>query len=273
LDPLTCEETLPRTLAEALVAGSLPAIRDEKDADDREHDLRSYVETYLEEEVRQEALVKRLAPFARFLEWAALESGRIVNATRIASAVGVSVPTIQSYYEILVDCLVAERIEPISHSTTRKKLTKSARYLLFDLGVRRLAAREGERLGPERMGELFEQMVGLELIRWCRIHAPGAKLRFWRDPDGPEVDWVVEHRGAYVPIEVKWSERPTRSDARHLSVFLDEHPGARSAFIVCRSPRPFVIDRRVTALPWQSLADGKQGVLAAILDAGRGSTR
>ena len=86
------------------------------------------------------------------------------------------------------------------------------------------AAGEGSRLGPERLGELFEQFVGLELIRMCRLHKPSAKLRFWRDPDGPEVDWVVEHKGIYLPIEVKWSERPRSADARHLRVFLDEHP-------------------------------------------------
>src|SRR5207249_8621651 len=137
--------------------------------------------TYLEEEVRQEALVKRMAPFERFLELAALESGRIVNFSGMASDVGVSGPTIQGYYELLVDCLVAERIEPITRSVTRKKLTRSSRYLLFDLGVRRLCSGEGSRLGRERLGELFEQMDGLELIRACRLHAPGARVRFWRD--------------------------------------------------------------------------------------------
>src|SRR5439155_7454661 len=94
-----------------------------------------------------------------------------------------------------------------------------------------------------------------ELIRACRLHAPGARVRFWRDPDGPEVDWVVEHHGRYLPVEVKWSDRPREADARHLKVFLAEHRNASQGLIVCRCPRPLVIDRRITALPWQSLAD------------------
>jgi predicted AAA+ superfamily ATPase len=261
LDPLCLEEDLPDTLSLALMDGALPGIRSERGAADREADLRSYVETYLEEEVRQEALVKKMAPFERFLELAAVESGRISNFSGIASDIGVSAPTVQAYYEILVDCLVAERVEPIARSATRKKLTKSSRFLMFDLGVRRLAAGEGDRPSAERLGELFEQLVGLELIRTSRLHAPGAKLRFWRDPDGPEVDWVLEHKGELCPVEVKWTERPTPSDARHLNVFLNEHAQAREGIIVCRCARPLAIDERVRAIPWQWLADPHKGPL------------
>jgi uncharacterized protein len=263
LDPLTLEEDPSASLNQLLFEGSLPGIRTAGNGTDRESDLRSYVESYLEEEIRQEALVKKIAPFSRFLECAALESGRIVNASAIASEIGVSAPTVQGYLDILVDCLVAERIEPITKSTSRKRLTKSCRYLLFDLGVRRLAAAEGTQLGPPRMGELFEQMIGLELLRMLRLHIPGAKLRFWRDPGGPEVDWVVEHHGRLTPIEVKWSERPTASDARHLEVFLDEY-GGNKAFILCRAPQALAISARTTALPWATLGNPESEVFRTI---------
>jgi predicted AAA+ superfamily ATPase len=55
------------------------------------------------------------------------------------------------------------------------------------------------------MGELFEQFVGLEIIRLARRRGRGWRLRFWRDPDGPEVDWVVEGSDRLLPVEVKWS--------------------------------------------------------------------
>jgi uncharacterized protein len=269
LDPLTLEEHAPHGLHELLVDGALPGIRLQRMADDREADLRSYVEAYLEEEVRQEALVKRMAPFARFLELAGIESGRIANFSKIASDIGVSSPTIQAYYEILVDCLVAERVEPITQSASRKKLTRSSRYLLYDLGVRRLCAGEGRRLHRERLADLFEQMIGLELLRHARVHLPGARLRFWRDPDGPEVDWILEHQRRLVPIEVKWTERPTRADARHLRVFLDEYPEAKAAFVICRCERALAIAPNITALPWQALGEPNN----AITRAARGARR
>lgn len=253
LDPLTIEESRPASLGEVLLYGSLPAIRRLRRGEDREADLRSYVETYLEEEVRQEALVRNVGSFGRFLELAGQDSGRIANFTKISGDAGVSAVTIRAYYEILCDCLVAERVDPVTASSSRKKLTKASRYLLFDLGVRRLAAGEGRRPHPSRMGELFEQLVALELIRHARVHAPGARVRFWRDPDGPEVDWVLENEGAWLPIEVKLTDRPAERDARHLRTFMEEY-GARTGLVVCTAPRPIRLGRSgVTAIPWQDL--------------------
>jgi len=262
LDPLTIEELRPRSLDEALLYGALPAIRTTEDVADREADLRSYVETYLEEEVRQEALVRNVGAYGRFVELAAREAGRVANYSRISQDVGVSSVTIQSYYEILCDCLVAERVQPVTRSVSRKKLTKASRYLLFDTGVGRVAAREGRRLPLSRLGELFEQFVGIEIIRYCRLQAPEARLRFWRDPDGPEVDWVIEHPGGFLPIEVKLGDRPTERDTRHIHVFLDEY-GGRRGLIVCSAPRPLQLSRKVTAIPWQELP----GALASTLGA------
>lgn len=253
LDPLTIEESPPRSLEEALLFGSLPAIRTEGKKSDKEADLASYVTTYLEEEVRQEALVRNVGAFGRFLELAGQESGRIANYSKISQDVGVSSVTIQAYYEILCDCLVAERVEPVTRSASRKKLTKSSRYLLFDLGVRRLAAGEGTRLHPTRMGELFEQFVGLEIIRLARVRGRAWRLRFWRDPDGPEIDWVLEREGKYLPIEVKLTDRPSPKDARHLAVFMKEYK-VKKGLVICTSPRAVQLSETVTAVPWQDLA-------------------
>jgi predicted AAA+ superfamily ATPase len=254
LDPLLLDEWHPSHLEDVLLFGSLPAICTTAERGDREADLRSYVETYLEEEVRQEALVRNVGAYGRFIELAAREAGRVANYSRISQDVGVTSVTIQSYYEILCDCLIAERIEPVVTSRTRKKLTKASRYLLFDTGVARTAAREGRQLPRARMGELFEQFVGLEVVRHCRLHAPDARLRFWRDPDGPEVDWVVDHPGGFLPIEVKLGDRPSERDARHLEVFMKEY-GARRALVVCSAPRPVKLTSRVTAVPWQELPE------------------
>jgi predicted AAA+ superfamily ATPase len=254
LDPLSLRERMPARLDDALTEGSLPGIVVVEDAADREADLAAYVTTYLEEEVRAEALVRSLGSFARFLELAAAEAGSIMNLRGLSGDVGVAHTTIAAYYQILEDCLIAERIEPLTTSTTRKKLTRSDRYLFFDMGVRRVAAREGRRLLPSRWGQLFEQWVGLELLRWSRTTARSTRIRFWRDPDGPEVDWIVDQEGRYTPIEVKWTEIPNASDTRHLRVFMDEYRTARVGYVVCRTPRRVDLGKGIVAIPWQDLA-------------------
>lgn len=254
LDPLSQGELPSPELNDLLLYGSLPGIVTQDNASDRDADLDSYVATYLEQEVRAEALVRSLGSFARFLELAALESGNLVSFRAQSQDVGVSHTTISGYYGILEDCLVAERIDPLTRSRSRKKLTRSSRWLMFDLGLRRLAAREGTRPTPDRLGQLFEQFVGLELVRAARRQTPAAKVRFWRDPDGPEVDWIFESRQRLLPVEVKWTDKPGPRDARHLLVFLDEYPEAADAFVVCRAPRRLRLADRVLALPWQELA-------------------
>ena len=155
LDPLILREAPASNLEERLLFGALPGILSVAHSEERETDLESYVTTYLEEEIRAEAVVRNLGSFGRFLEYAASESGQVVNLRKLSQEIVVSHTTINSYYQILEDCLVAERIEPITRSKTRKKLTKSQKYLLFDLGVRRLAAREGRGLPRDVFGRLF----------------------------------------------------------------------------------------------------------------------
>jgi predicted AAA+ superfamily ATPase len=253
LDPLSLAERIPPTLSEALLYGSLPGIALAADDAAREEDLRAYTTLYLEEEVRAEALVRNLGKFSRFLQLAALEAGNISHFRGIAQELGVAHTTVAGYYEILEDCLIAERIEALSESRTRKKLTKAPSYLFFDLGVRRAAADEGRRLPPRVLGALFEQFVGLELLRATREVSASLKLRFWRDPDGPEVDWIVMGEDRWVPVEVKWSDAPGERDTRHLQTFLAEYPKAHEGFVVCRTPRRFKLAPRITAVPWQEI--------------------
>jgi predicted AAA+ superfamily ATPase len=253
LDPLTLTELPKRHLRERLAYGDLPGIVTVQKESDRQQDLDSYVTTYLEEEVRMEALVRNMGTFGRFLELAAAESGQIVNLRKLSQEIGVAHTTIGDYYQILEDCLVVERVEPYTQSRTRRKLTKSQKYLFFDLGVRRVAANEGALLPQSVFGHLFEQMVGLDLIRLARLAAEHPVLRFWRDPDGPEVDWVLEFADRLIPIETKWTSAPTLQDARHLNTFLGEYPMASKGYIVCQTPRPLKLSSTIEAIPWQDL--------------------
>jgi len=253
LDPLTYRE-YPNPLDTLLLDGSLPGMIQEE-TQDRETELQSYVETYLEEEVRAEALVRQIGSFIRFLELAGLESGKIINCKSLSQEIGINHTTVASYFEILEDCLVAERIDPITKSTTRKKLTKSSRYLLFDMGVRRLAAAEGRKLGEIRLGELLEQYVGLEMIRYARLSPEKTRIRFWRDPGGPEVDWVIERNREWSPVEVKWTDRPREKDIKHLQTFLAEYKESKKAYLICQTPETLQMAKNIQALSWQKLSE------------------
>jgi uncharacterized protein len=247
LDPLSYQEYNHVSLAKLLSLGSLPGIIS---SEDPEKDLQSYVEIYLEEEVRAEALVRNVGNFARFLELAAIESGKTANFRGLSQELGPSHTTIASYYQILEDCLILERVEPFFKSRTRKRLIRSPRYLFFDIGVRNVCAREFGPIPPEIKGQLFEQFIGLELLRWARHQNGKTRIFFWSDPSGPEVDWLIETADELIPIEVKFTQRPTSRDAKHLLTFMHEYPKAKRAFVVARNDNTIQLEKAIQAIPW-----------------------
>lgn len=216
--------------------------------------LNTYVSLYIEEEIRKEALVRNIGAFTNFFRLAAIESGNIINLSKISADIGVNHHTISKYYSILRECSLLEIIEPITKSSTRKRLTKSPKYILADLGIKRVGSDEPVNPGIKLMGHLFEQFIGLELHRMLEQTRIKARVMYWRSHDGPEVDYVIEHQQMFRPIEVKWTDMPTEKDARHLITFLREYEKSTNhAYIVCRSPHPMQITENVTAIPWQNL--------------------
>ncbi len=241
------------SLIERLTYGDLPGIVVAPE-EDRGDLLRSYTYVYLEEELRREALVKDWPAFARFLRLAALESGQMTNFAAISREAGISAPAVKSHYQLLEDMFIGFHLDAFSGSP-RKHLLSTPRFFFFDVGVRHAAA--GLSSSPDTVmanpGPIFEQWVGIEL--WKRLQYLGeGKLSHFRTKAGVEIDFVIERDRELIPIEVKWTERPSREDARHLRTFLDEQGRrARRGYIICRCPRPQAIAEDILAIPWWSL--------------------
>jgi len=242
----------PWGLEERLAFGSLPGIVC-TNPEDRPDLLKSYAVAYLEEEIRREALVRDWGAFLRFLRLAASESGNILNYAAVSLEAGVSIPTVKSYYQLLEDLFVGFRVDSYAKSP-RKNLLSSPKFFLFDTGVRHAAAGLAPSIDTVRSnpGPVFEQWVGAEL--WKRAGYLGAKVHYLRTQDGAEVDFIVEYGGKLVPVEVKWTERPSPGDARHLKVFLAENRARTTrGFVVCRCTRPLELAENITAIPWETL--------------------
>ena len=167
----------------------------------------------------------------------------------------VPVGTIRNFCRVLVDAFVGYWVPPYGHSG-RKAILSTPRFLFFDLGVRNASAEVAlsQALLKTEAGPLFEQWALLELIARCTYLGRGHHVSFWRTRHGAEVDAVVETPRRDIPIEVKWTENPRPTDARHLELFLDTHPKrAKHGYIVCRVPHALKLTDRVTAIPWQQL--------------------
>lgn len=256
LDALSISELAHLTvpLAQRLLYGTLPEIVLQESNADRDQLLTAYVNLYLEQEIRAEALVRNLVSFSQFLQLMAIESGNTVNINRLAERIGVKRHTLYDYLSILEDCLIIGHIEPLTDTTSRRRLSKANKYLFFDSGVRRIAAGESAHIPEKYYGALFEQFIGMECIKFIRQHAPQATLRYWQDHAGPEVDWVIELNHRFLPIEVKYTDKPTAGDARHLKKFMAEYPCHEPGLVICRVPRPMELAPNILAVPWEEIS-------------------
>lgn len=165
--------------------------------------LEAYVDNYISEEIQQEALVRNLESFARFLEVAALMNGQIVNVAGVARDSAVARPTVQGYFATLVDTLIGFWL-PAWRKRAKVKEVASPKFYLFDPGVARaLAGRLREPLDGVERGFLLETWVLHELRAAMAFQNLGGQLHYWRTSSGSEVDFVWTRGNRAIGIEVK----------------------------------------------------------------------
>ena len=222
LYPLVSAEIPDFDIDKAVTYGTLPSHYLSK-APDRM--LAAYVDVYLKEEIKQEALVRKMDTFQRFLEAAALTDSEIVNNQNIAQDCGVSATTVNAYFDILEDTLVGYRI-PAFAKVMKRRLIHAPKFYFFDVGVaNHLLHRKELVRGTAEYGHAFEHYVVQELVAWQHYTHCEERLSYWRTYTGIEVDIVLGD--ARVAIEIKATEEVQPRHLKGLKAFEDEYPNSR----------------------------------------------
>jgi predicted AAA+ superfamily ATPase len=224
--PLSAEELGSKfNLKEAILYGHLPSLLE---SESKKNALSSYVGMYLKEEIQQEALVRRLDQFARFLEVAAFSQAQVLSVLSIASDLGVSRNTAESYFQILEDLLLAYRI-PVFQKRAKRKTSSHPKFYFFDVGVYRTLRKKGP-LDPveEIEGAAIESLVFQELKAMIDNHDLDLEIFFHRTQDKCEVDFILYGEDGFFAIEVKRSSRINSFDLSSLKLFKKEYPEAET---------------------------------------------
>ena len=258
---------LPVELGEAfdletvLTVGSIPLIWN---APERGQTLRSYVQTYLKEEIQAEALVRNLPGFARFLPIAGIMHGQTVNISAAARDAGVSRTTAQGYLEILEDTLLAFRL-PAFEAKLRVRERAHPKLYFVDPGLARAvrgAHGAQQPLQPHETGALFEGWIAA-VLRAHRDYFDLFDDYYYWQPAGArqtEVDFVLRRAGLHLAIEVKHTTRVGPESMRGLRavVGLD---GLVRRILVYVGERRMRTDDGIDIMPLASfleeLADGR----------------
>jgi len=224
----------------------------------------SYVQTYLERDVRSVTAVKDLATFRRFLALLAARHGQILNKTDLAAPLGVSVPTIAQWLGVL-ETTAQVLIVPPFYENLGKRLIKSPKVYLADSGMacHLLGIETARELAKAPFaGVLFEGFIASEIVKAQINRGQRPEIYYFRDAQGLEVDFLVPGQGGSLSLlECKASRTVKPSMAlpmqRLAEALRQKHPRIASVqmSLIHQSPKAGVSTEAVApgvrALAWQ----------------------
>ncbi len=225
------------SLYRLILRGSLPGLHGE-DVPNRDLFLSSYVQTYLQRDIRDLANVGNELAFMRFLRAAAARTGQLLNVADLARDTEITQVTAKHWLSILEASGLVFLLQPW-HSNLTKRLVKTPKLYFLDTG---LATWLTSWSSPETLeagamsGAILETWVVSELVKGWWHDGKDAPLFFYRDKDMKEIDVLAHVDGSLHPMEIKKSANPGPDALRQFNLI--EGLGARrgSGAVLCLVP-------------------------------------
>lgn len=216
----------------------------------------SYIQTYLERDVRSLRQVGDLTSFQSFLRALAARAGQLLNLTDVARDLGVAVNTAKAWLSVLEATFQVIVLRPY-HANAGKRLVKTPKVYFTDTGtlchLAGLKDPEHAAAGPMG-GAIFETAVLVEILKTLIHRGEEPQVYFWRTSAGAEVDFVVEAAGLRIPIEVKLSATPRPAMANAIRVFQEDlGKQAGNGYVVHGGDIRLPLAPRVKAIPFAGL--------------------
>jgi hypothetical protein len=249
--------TSPLGLKEAYARiwrGSFPAMAVNEDMD-RDLFYRSYIQTYLQRDVRDLAHVGDEMAFLRFLRAAAARTAQLLNLSDLARDADVAPNTVKHWLSILQTSGIAYLLEPF-HANVTKRLVKAPKLYLLDTG---LASYLTEWSSPETLeagamsGAILETWVVTEILKSYWHHGKRAPLYFYRDKDKKEIDLIIFQDGTLYPLECKKTTAPGMDAIRHFAALERLGFPVGSGGVICLAAQAIPLTESFQSIPLAAL--------------------
>lgn len=239
-----------------LVRGGYPELVARPDLD-RDEWMASFVQTYVERDVRAIQRVGDLTLFQDLMRMLAIRGGQLLNVADLARDLGVSSATVRAWMSVLEATYQLRMLRPY-HANAGKRLVKAPKAYLSDTGLACWLARLSDPAHAARgpmASSLFETAVVNEVLSHAtHVGSPGG-VWFWRTRDGAEVDLLVEHEGRLVAVEAKATSTPLPRMGRGIARLRAAATGAvaDTGYLVHAGDRDAPVGRGVRAVPLAGL--------------------
>ena len=186
-----------------IVRGCFPRLHEENLEPRRFYN--SYLQTYVERDVRTLIQLRDLSQFQGFLKLLAGRVGQIVNLASLSNDVGVSTTTIRNWISVLIASYVVFELPPFFENI-RKRVTRSSKIYFTDVGLPAflLGIHSAEQAARDPLrGNLYENFLIVDIVKGALNRGIRPEIYFFRDSHGNEVDLIIRENGVLTPIEIK----------------------------------------------------------------------
>lgn len=213
--------------------------------------LKSYVQTYIERDVKSILGISNELLFYKFVRAAAARTGQLLNYSELARDVEVDQKTAKAWISILTASGLVHLLEPYYNNVT-KRIIKAPKMYFLDTGL--CAFLTGwdspKNLSYGAMsGAILETYVFGEILKSYWHNGKTTNIYFYRDADQREIDFVIEQNGILYPIEVKKTATPSITATKHFSALTSLHKEVGNGAVICLRDKDIPLSREVTAIP------------------------
>lgn len=244
----------PKDVADWILKGGYPEPRARANLDRRTW-CSSYIQLYLERDVRHILKIGDLKSFERFIHLAAMRTGQILNISDLARDTGISVPTATRWLSVL-EAGYQIFILPPFHANLSKRLIKSPKLYFGDtaLATYLMGIHDSETLlhGPF-LGHLFETAVVLEHIKWANFSGKRSSMTYFRTKDGIEVDIIIEDGIKLFAREIKTSRTLSAYSTENLIKTEKLLKKSLVKELLAPVPKSIQITEGIYVRPWQDV--------------------
>ncbi|MCD4812658.1 ATP-binding protein [bacterium] len=218
----------------------------------------SYLQTYLERDIRQITSVHDLKVFQNYLELLAARVGSLLNLNEVSKECGITFTTAKRWLSLLETSRIVYLLRPYTKNIS-KRVIKSAKLYFSDTGllaaILRYPTPETVQSGP-LSGSLFENFIVVELLKYKFNHNKLFELFFYRDSNHNEIDIIIDQGSSLLCLEIKNTSTPQKE---HLTTLARLQPLIKNskAYLMSFASEAQVYSKTVTSIPWMQLFQKK----------------